>query len=295
MLFDTVHPLPPHTGGRSSIQTKTNNARWTRTARETIWSRDQSGALTIATVVLPTYNERETVGSVIDELLSLPTVGRIVVVDDDSPDGTAEFVRRAFGGESLRGEVEVIVRPHGDELSTAVLRGFREARSEVVVCMDADGQHPPDAVPELVAAIAGGADVVVGSRHTGSGYVDADWPQMRHVMSIGGSALAWAAVPEARAVQDPMSGMFAIRCSLVTAVDDRLNPAGHKILLELLAQCPVDRVAEVPIRFRPRDAGESKTDASEVLRYVGHMGRLAIRARRRRRPRRETRSREVPR
>lgn len=250
---------------------------------------------TIATVVLPTWNERESVGAVIDDLLSLRCVERVIVVDDDSPDGTAGYVRRAFGGETLRGEVSVIVRPDGDSLSTAVLRGFAEAASSVVVCMDADGQHPASAVPSLVKAVEDGADLAVGSRHTGTGAVDADWPLVRYAMSFGASTLAWAAVPDSRAVQDPMSGMFAIRRSLVEAVRDRLSPEGHKILLELLSECPVDRVAEVPIEFRPREDGESSTDAGEAVRYLRHMGRLAVRARRRRRPRRETRSREVAR
>jgi len=251
------------------------------------------GDLPSATIVLPTYCERETVGPVVDDLLSLSCVERVIVVDDDSPDDTAEFVRRAFGGETLRGTVSTIVRPDGGDLSTAVLRGFAEAETDICVCMDADGQHPPAAVPELVAAVGDGADLAVGSRHVGDGLVDADWSRVRDVMSFGASLLAWAAVPESRATQDPMSGCFAVHRPVVEAVRKRLDPAGHKILLELLAQCPVDRVAEVPIRFASREAGESKTDAGECLRYLRHMGDLAVRARQEPRPRRERRRREV--
>lgn len=246
-----------------------------------------------ATVVLPTYCERSSVGPVLDELLSLHCVERVIVVDDDSPDGTATFVRRAFDRETLRGKVSVIVRPGGDDLASAVCRGFTEADSDVLVCMDADGQHPPGAVPALVAPVAAGTPIAVGSRHAGEGRVDANWSRVREAMSFGGSLLAWAAVPESRATQDPMSGFFAIRSPVFEAARHRLKPTGHKILLELLAQCPIGRVVEVPIRFRPREAGESKTDAAEVLSYLRHMSRLAVRARQRPTVDRERRVREV--
>jgi dolichol-phosphate mannosyltransferase len=250
---------------------------------------DDLGGQCSASVVLPTFEERESVGPVIEALQRVPCVAEVVVVDDDSPDGTASYVRRQFD------DVRVIVRPDGNALSTAVLRGFREARddTEVLVCMDADGQHPPSRVRDLVSSVELGADVAVGSRHVAAGAIDADWPRLRYAMSLGGSLVAWAAVPASRATQDPLRGMFAARRPVVEAVDHRLDPEGHKILLEVLAQAPVDRVAEVPIEFAPRDAGESTTDASEVLRYCRHMGRLAVRARDRRRPTRLRSTREV--
>lgn len=237
-----------------------------------------------ATIILPTFQEAETVGSTIRELLDALSGNRdsvdICVVDDSPSEETVAAVR-----EIDSEIVSVIHRADGSGLGSAVLRGIKATDGDRIIVMDADGQHPPDVVPAILEALRH-CDVVVGSRHDGSGTIDSDWGLMRYAMSAGASALAWIAVPKARPVQDPMSGMFGVHRATVASVFDRLQPDGHKILLELLAKAPVQRIGEVPIEFRPRDAGESTTDREEMQRFLRHLSRLAIQSRRPSRPER---------
>jgi dolichol-phosphate mannosyltransferase len=228
-----------------------------------------------AAVVLPTYNERETAPAVVGELLEYDTVQEIVVVDDNSPDGTAEIVKDRYP------HITVIVREDESGLGSAVLRGFDAAESDVLVVMDADGQHPPGSAISCVRQVQGGADVAVGSRHVDTGAVADDWPAHRQVISWGATALAWAAVPPARQLRDPMSGLFAIRADLVEPVREQLRPSGYKILLELLGRCPVEDVVEVGYTFRKRQGGESNLGAREYARYVRHLSSLVLPARQR--------------
>lgn len=237
---------------------------------------------TAVSVVIPTYCEHESIGNVLEDVhdqLSAHT--HEVLVVDDSPDRrTRQTVRDSYS------ECEGLVWVPGPDsgLSAAVVRGFQEVDGERVVVMDGDGQHPAEVLPQLVAALDD-ADVAVGSRHVG-GEILADWSMVRYAMSFGASCLAWAAVPDSRPLQDPMSGLFAVRRDVVSPVLDELDPVGYKVLLEVLARAPVSSVAEVPVTFRERDAGESGTDAHEMVRYLRHLARLAVESRRRQLPER---------
>lgn len=226
-------------------------------------------------VVLPTYNEAETVLDVIAAARGYLFHGtrtvEIVVVDDDSPDGTAETVRSAFTDDEF---VSVIVREAKSGLSSAVLRGLREARGEIAIVMDADGQHPADRLPGLFFA-AQDCGIATGSRYTEGGSVEG-WSFTRNLVSWGASTVARAAQPSARALSDPMSGFFAVDRSVVDdAVLDQCDPHGYKILLELISHTDCE-VSEVPITFQPRQAGESNLTIDEMLRFVEHVGALGL-------------------
>jgi dolichol-phosphate mannosyltransferase len=233
-------------------------------------------------IVLPTYEEADCIRGTLHDLADvLGLRAREMIVVDDSPtEATANAAVEAGVG------AQIIRREDGDGLASAVLRGIEASQYDRVVVMDADGQHPPSVVPQLADALEA-VDVAVGSRHAG-GDNRADWGLRRNVMSFGASAIAWAAVPDSRPLQDPMSGFFALRRDVVEPVRERLRPRGYKILLEILARCPVDSVAEVPFEFEARDAGESKTDWRENIRYLQHMRRLAVASRRKQRPTRAT-------
>lgn len=226
-------------------------------------------------VVVPTYNEKDNVRRLlrlIDE--SLRGVGveyEVVVVDDNSPDGTADVVR------SLSGEypVRLVVRRGRMGLSSAVLDGIRKARGGVVAVMDADLQHPPRLLPELYERVVKGYDIVVASRYVKGGSVKG-WGLYRRLVSRVATVIARALLPEARRVKDPMSGFFAIRREVVEGV--RLNPQGFKILLEILVKGRYNRVCEIPYEFRPREAGESKLGAAEMINYLLHVVRLSVTA-----------------
>jgi dolichol-phosphate mannosyltransferase len=142
--------------------------------------------------------------------------------------------------------------------------------------MDADGQHPVGSTLSCIRAVQDGADLCAGTRHNEQGSVADDWPLWRRAVSHGATALAWGAVPPARNVSDPMSGMFAVRRDVVEAVRDQLRPAGYKIMLELLARCPLDRVEERGYTFKERSAGGSNLGAQEYVDYVRHLARLSV-------------------
>ena len=217
-------------------------------------------------VILPTYNERGSLA------LLYPPLARalagldaeLVVVDDGSPDGTADYA------ETLTAPVPTrVVRRAGKlGLSSAVLSGFRAAGGDVLVVMDADGSHPPEVVPHLVEAVgAGGAEFALGSRRVPGGSARG-FATYRRLLSAGAALLARPLV----SVRDPMSGFFALRRSILSR--SPLAPIGYKIGLEVLVKCWPEPVLELPIEFRPRLAGESKLGRGEIGRYLRHVGRL---------------------
>lgn len=217
-------------------------------------------------VILPTYNERESLARFDPELQEVlgPLDAEIVVVDDSSPDGTAEWVRRADGPVPHR----VLERQGKRGLASAVLDGIEMARAPYVVVMDADGSHDPAVLPRMVELLdLGGAEFVLGSRWLPGGSAGG-LEGSRRVISTGAQ---WLARPIVK-VSDPMSGYFAVRRDVVTRAP--LSPRGFKIALEILARCRPAPVVEVPIRFRPRFAGQSKLGRSEVRDYVRQLASL---------------------
>ncbi|MCS7235432.1 MAG: polyprenol monophosphomannose synthase [Armatimonadota bacterium] len=219
-------------------------------------------------VVVPTYNERDTLPELVGRLhRSLGSGYEVVVVDDGSPDGTAELAEEL----SRRYPVRVVRRPGKLGLATAVLEGAHAARGRFVVVMDADLSHPPEDVGRLVDALRCGAEVAVGSRYVRGGEVRA-WPLRRRVMSR--VAVWMARVWLKERVRDPVSGFFAVRKELL--VDPSLRGLGYKILLEVLAQNRGRPVVEVPYVFTDRAGGRSKLGPQEVwdyLRLLWHLRR----------------------
>lgn len=229
----------------------------------------------LVSVVLPTFNEAATIVDVVDDVLQelahldVPTDGlEVIVVDDNSPDETWRIARDAYADDD---RVSVLRRVDNQGLSSAVLDGFSEARAPICVCMDADGQHPADRLDELVDEIVLGADLVVGSRHVDGGSIEG-WAASRKMTSKVATLFARAFVPAAREISDPMSGFFAVyRPTFDDDVLEAADPHGYKILLELAALVPDAEIAEVPITFRARAAGESKLTLDEQLRFVEHI------------------------
>jgi dolichol-phosphate mannosyltransferase len=230
-------------------------------------------------IILPAYEEAPTIASVVSS--AQDTFGsrehEVVVVDDSPSEATADEVRSRWAGDDA---VQLLRRPEQSGLASAVLDGMDAAGGRVYGVMDADGQHPPTALYPLVMRVANGADVAVGSRHTATGRIAGPWPLHRRVISRGARLLAQVAVPQARTLTDPMSGLFAVRADVVEAVRDELRPTGYKILLELLARCPVESVAEHGYEFRERQGGSSNLGPAEYLRYCRHLARLSVPARR---------------
>ena len=229
-------------------------------------------------MVIPTYNERDNIELLVKQLHAILEQNghpfEIIVVDDDSPDRTWELV------ENLAREcpgVRLIRRRDGRGLARAVVRGWREARGDILAVMDGDLQHPPETLARLVAAIDdGGADIAVASRNVSGGGVSR-WSAPRRAVSWSATlAAAWILPGTLRTVRDPMSGYFALRRSVIDGLN--LEPEGYKILLEVLVRGRYGRVTEVPYYFVERSRGGSKLGIRQYWEFITHLGRLAWRS-----------------
>ncbi len=245
--------------------------------------RRARGPVTSVSVVIPTRNEADNIVKLLDELGAvLPGDAEVIFVDDSDTADTQRAIEAECSRRSLR--IVVIHRPEGERpggLSGAVVRGLDASTAPWVCVMDADLQHPPALVPQMLArAQAGGVDVVVASRYCGTTPVDSGddaaeaFGPARHLLSRVSTRAAQLLFPRSlRGVSDPMSGFFLLRRS--AAALDRLHPRGFKILLELLVRSRDLRVAEIPFRFGTRNAGESKASATEAVHYLVQL--LALR------------------
>jgi dolichol-phosphate mannosyltransferase len=188
----------------------------------------------------------------------------LIIVDDGSPDGTADLAE----SYADKHPVVVVRRPGKAGLASAVLAGFGKARGDVLVVMDADLSHPPEAVPRLIAAIADGADLAVGSRYVTGGGTE-DWPLKRRIVSRAACLIGNVLVP----IRDCTSGFFAIRRSALDGV--KLNPIGFKIGFEVMARGRYKKAVEVPYVFRDRELGKSKFGRREIGQYLVQLGQVA--------------------
>ncbi|MBA3940041.1 MAG: dolichol monophosphate mannose synthase [Sphingopyxis sp.] len=217
-------------------------------------------------VIVPTLNEAANVERLIEKL-STVLAGRgweVVFVDDNSPDGTSDLVRRI--GRTSR-HVRIVQRVGRRGLSSAVIEGVLATAAPVIAVMDGDLQHSEDALPRLIEAVASGrADIAVGTRYVDGGGTG-DWDQGRVRMSRLATRVGQIALRTD--VSDPMSGFFAIRREAFDAAMPRLSAIGYKILLDIIASAPTPlRVAEIPYHFRSREAGESKIGARVIAEYL---------------------------
>lgn len=219
-------------------------------------------------VVLPTYNESASlpvlVPRIVAALANAQLRGEIIVVDDASPDRTADVAEEL----ATRFPVRVLERKTERGLGTAVIAGFRMSSAEVCVVMDADGSHPIDALPEMVRLIlADKAEIVVGSRHVPGGG-STDWPLFSQLKSRFAASLAIGL----SGMTDPTTGYMAVRRTLLDRLE--LDPVGWKIVLETVVKAHPARLAEVPIVFADRELGESKQSLRVLEQYLVHLYKL---------------------
>jgi dolichol-phosphate mannosyltransferase len=165
----------------------------------------------------------------------------------------------------------VVVRHRERGLASAVVHGFNCARGEVLGVIDADLQHPPELLPELLEYIRHGADVVVPSRYEPGGGIR-EWARRRLLVSRVATTLAHWLLPSSRKASDPLSGFFLVKRRAIAGV--KFNPIGYKILLEILVRGRVEQVVSVPYTFGRREAGKSKYGIREQVNYLRHILRL---------------------
>ena len=233
-----------------------------------------------ACIVLPTYNERENVEKLIPEIQAV-FAGidgwemQILVVDDNSPDGTGDEVRRLMerfdNVELLEGEKQ--------GLGVAYQRGFRHVmeRVDVVFCMDADFSHPPAQIPEFLAQIDEGHTFVIGSRYIPGGGTP-DWSWHRKVLSFGGNVFA-RFVAGLYKVHDCTSGFRAIDTELLRRIDfSSLETRGYAFLTTLLYETYTKgaKLKEIPLVFIDRQHGETKLTWSDIIQFFFNSWRIRL-------------------
>ncbi|GMV98243.1 MAG: dolichol-phosphate mannosyltransferase [Phycisphaerae bacterium] len=225
----------------------------------------------VISIIVPTYREEANLRPLLARIGAAlgprPEPYEVIIVDDDSRDGTDQAVREL----AERFPVELIARTGVRDLSLAVLAGLDRARGRYLVVMDADLSHPPEQIPAMVALLAdGSADFVIGSRYVSGGRTE-DWGGRRRLNSLAATLLAR---PLTGRIRDPMAGFFALRRETFAKARERLDPIGYKIGLELICRCECRRVAEVPITFHNRVRGQSKLNLRQQALYLTHLDRL---------------------
>lgn len=230
--------------------------------------RSSQGEITLS-VIVPTYNERENIRPLIERTLAaMGGSGELIIVDDDSPDGTAESAVAVAESLGAAERVRVVVRKGERGLASAVTRGFREAKGRVLAVMDADLSHPPELLPRLLEPImAGRADIAVASRRVHGGG-SSGWPLRRRIVSWVAGLLARPLVP----IRDTTSGYFAFRRDVLEGIE--LRPIGYKIGLEIFARARGARFEEVPFVFTDRASGKSKLGGAVMLAYLVQLAAL---------------------
>lgn len=236
-------------------------------------------------LVIPTLCEVENLPETLRRLrCALDQTGisyEILIVDDDSRDGTTELI----SGLARKDErIRLLVRRNARGLSGAILHGWQHSHAAILGAMDADGQHPPELLPDLLAAIVGGpvldsrsdnaVDLVVGSRFA-PGSLRNGWNPLRIFMSTLAIWVARPLQPVHLRVADPLSGFFLVRRACVENIN--FQPTGFKLLLEVLHRGRIRAAKEFPFAFGRRLAGTSKVSLRVVCDYLRLLARLYAR------------------
>jgi dolichol-phosphate mannosyltransferase len=224
----------------------------------------------VLSIVIPTHNESENLPLLlknIDQELGLLCNFEVVVVDDNSSDGTLEVLSYL---NNVYGNIKVVARPRKMGISSALLDGFMASRGRFLAVMDADLQHSPDVLPRMFKEVVGGADLVVASRYKDGARIDG-WSPWRLVVSRVATRLAYL-IPNARHTKDPLSGCFVFKRGVIDL--RKLDGIGCKLLLEILSKGRYRKIVDVPYVFKARINGKSKLNTREYLSFLKLLFRL---------------------
>ena len=230
-------------------------------------------------VIIPTYNEKENIENIINAVFALPVMFDVLIIDDNSPDGTAAIVERMQ--KQWDGRLHLLKRSGKLGLGTAYIMGFKwclNAGYEFIIEMDADFSHPPKKLLELRQACLDGADVAIGSRYVSGGNV-VNWPMGRVIMSYYASA--YVRIVTGMNVRDTTAGFVCYRRNVLEAIDlDKIRFKGYAFQIEMkfTAFKMGCRIKEVPIFFVNRVLGTSKMNSSIFGEAVFGVLQLRIRS-----------------
>ena len=220
-------------------------------------------------IVVPTYNESQNIVRILDsiaETLSPYTAAEIIVVDDNSPDGTAEIANLHAKNisDNKKLYVEIIRREGKFGLSSAIIAGIQSATGDLLVVMDGDFSHPPQVIPSIIEGLQdSNCDIVIASRYIKGGSI-IGWPFKRRLMSKGATKIAQYGL--GIEVRDPVSGFFAFRRDIIHGI--KFDGIGYKMLLEILVKTKGARIKEIPYTFTNRRMGTSKLDTGVMVDYL---------------------------
>ena len=232
-------------------------------------------------VIIPTYNERDTLPVVVARTRAAVPEADILVADDNSPDGTGDIADELAAADK---HIHVLHREGKQGLGAAYLAGFRWGSAhgyDTLVEMDADGSHPPEQLPDLLRALTD-ADVVIGSRWVPGGQV-VNWPRSRELLSRGGNT--YARVILGVPVHDATAGFRAYRRSALTALSlAEVQSQGYCFQVDLTRRAAAAglRIVEVPITFVEREVGDSKMSRAIVAEALWRVTAWGVRDRTRR-------------
>ena len=230
-------------------------------------------------IVIPTYNESENILRLITEIeKNLPSSdnSEIIIVDDNSPDGTGQIVDDYISKKKVSDEkedshnaknhdVKVVHRTEKNGLIPAIMDGVKQSLGKNVLIMDADFSHPPAVIPKMMRELKQNPNsIVVGSRFVEGGRV-VGWPKKRKILSKGASTLARFGL-KVKSVKDPMSGFFALPRELIQNIS--IDTKGYKILLEILVKNKQVPIIEIPYTFTDRQSGKSKLGYNVIFNYA---------------------------
>jgi len=229
----------------------------------------------LLSLVIPTYNERPSIVPLLQRTTALLekslTDFEIIVVDDDSPDGTWQAVQE-LAQQNCR--LKLIRRRDQKDLTTAVITGWKTGTGKLLGVMDGDLQHPPEVLSVLLESILDSqVDIVIASRNVEGGGVS-EWRPARKLIALGAKLITALVLPEVvQSVRDPMSGYFLMKRTVIESV--ALRPIGYKILLEALARGKYQTIKEIPYLFDERKNGQSKLGPKQCLDFLIHLWRLS--------------------
>ena len=226
-------------------------------------------------IILPTYNESQNIVNIlksIRENIPKEIYAETIVVDDNSPDGTAKIVEDYISSIKKIAEntIDIIHRKAKNGLASAILKGIQNAKGETIVVMDSDFSHPPQIIPKMIEAFKQyQCDLVVASRYITGGNIQG-WTTKRKLMSKIATVIAKKGLGVK--IKDPMSGFFAFKKNIIKELN--FDALGYKFLLEILVKTKGINVKEIPYCFENRKFGSSKVDSSTILDYFKSVWKL---------------------
>lgn len=210
-------------------------------------------------IVVPTYNEAKNISEFLERLQnSVKEFHEIIVVNDNSPDGTGKIVNALCEHYPLK----VIHRKKKSGLASAILEGLRHSSGDLLCILDADLSHPPELIPRLIYSLrTQNADIVIASRFAPNGSIE-NWPIERKL----NSRIAILSTTFLTNVKDPMSGFFIMKKEVIRNAP--LAPRGFKLLLEILVKGQYQTISEIPFTFKDRTQGQSKLNFQTYLEFI---------------------------